>query len=149
MMKAHCGLCSQRAKTRFSLPLPCGSLQTTREKGTGRSPRRALRGFPPPGGENERASARAAPHGDEWTALPAAGPARPACPPRPARRARPPYHREHPRALHPARRRPRRCKPLVRDRSNRRRPGPRSAGRNGRQKRRRHLSPPAAFSRLR
>uniref|UniRef100_A0A8C2LVK1 Uncharacterized protein n=1 Tax=Cricetulus griseus TaxID=10029 RepID=A0A8C2LVK1_CRIGR len=29
------------------------------------------------------------------------------------RRARPPYHREHPRALHPTSRRPRRCKPLV------------------------------------
>lgn len=50
----------------------------------------------------------------------------------------------------PARRRPRRCKPLVRDRSSRRRPGPRRARRNGRQKRGGvtfHLPP--AFSRLR
>lgn len=62
-----------------------------------------------------------------------APPSRPV-PLHPARRARPPYHREHPRALHPARRRPRRCKPLVRDPSSRRRPRPHRARRNGRQK---------------
>lgn len=116
--KAHCGACWAEGEhpLRFTpsqvrLQPQAGGKQkrdeAAGELGAGKGCERALqRPLPLP-----RAGERPALHADEWGALQAAGPARPPVPS--PRRARPPYHREHPRALHPTSRRPRRCKPLV------------------------------------